>query len=522
MLCLKIKQLIRALLVIRSGTGEYEKRLKKWLEQFQDEADKEAQAIIDAKIKRIWRSTSPTKMLDIKVLQRDSLELVSQIAKVYYPSSERPELEVTLLELLSLNQRISEEIRTLVEPFPLMHSISIASIIETRDIFEKTQDTLTTKGLKTGGKIANRVWMVWNAMRPTYWINKAIFKGAGEVVSRKILSTIFRIVGAEALRVYKSSSKTRIDPSLLDVDLKEFEDELMDEEKLKSKHTVETELIEPLLEYTPKQRESNHQEPKPAQEAQIDESESETESVDKKMDEVQTTSTKQKLYKAVTNTFNQFLGGSLHMWDKLVSRESVYKAFTKRGCPVNSLEEIRDLPIEAADEVADHYISMGEWYTAAEGAATGFGGFLLLSADAVSLLALQLRTIQQIGYCYGFDVTRPEEKLFAAKLLAEAYTHPKQGHRKEVINTMREAASIIKESKPLALIRQRLFVTGISKVAEKVGIKLGGRASAKLVPVLGAVAGGYINKKVTKEIADVAKDVYRKRLEDRKKAEEHS
>jgi len=369
-------------------------------------------------------------------------------------------------------------------------------------MWTRTQDSLTQKGLKTGGKVAHNIWMALNALKPQYWINRAIFKGAGEVVTRKILSAIYRIVGTEAIRVYKMSSKSRMDPSFLKLPKNEMAEGLSESELEDIQETVEPEIVEDPVE-------------NPVDNSILTSTEQDDDSLndtkEETMQEASSENDKKTVYHSIAKTLSQFMEGSLQLWDKLLSKESVFKTFEKKGYTINSIDDIQKQPLEVSDEIADGYITKSEWYTAAEGAATGMGGFLLMSADAVSLLALQLRTIQQIGYCYGFDSTRPEEKLFAIKLLTEAYMHPGQKQKKTVINTMRSASELLKGSKPVGLIRQRLFVTGIAKAAEKIGIKLGGRYSTKLIPILGAVAGGYINKKITREIMDVAKEVYQER-----------
>ncbi|MBZ0257565.1 EcsC family protein [bacterium] len=180
---------------------------------------------------------------------------------------------------------------------------------------------------------------------------------------------------------------------------------------------------------------------------------------------------------------------------------------------IETLEHIQRLPSEQIEATAKRFRKQGEWLSAAEGVATGAGGFLLMGVDAASLLALQLRTIQQIGYCYGFDVTQPEEKIFAVKLLVEGYTHPMRQDRRTILEEMRAAAKLMKTNSPLGLLQKRMFVQGLTKAAQKIGISLGGRKTAQVLPFIGAAVGGVMNKQITKDIANIAQDVYRDRLQ---------
>ncbi len=328
------------------------------------------------------------------------------------------------------------------------------------------------------------------------------------MVGRKILSSLFRIVGNEAIQIYRSSSALHLDPKKL-IELEDVDVELDTLEKQTEEQTEVEEKKEEEEKAAEVEPEIIHPEPEIKQDIEKIE-ELKDEDVQEKT--VATRGIKQKLTASIANTLNSFIEGSMHLWDKIASRDKVLKAFDKRGYQIQELKGIQQLPIDVVDDVAKHYISQGEWMCAAEGAATGMGGIFLLAADAVSLLALQLRIIQQIGYSYGFDVTKPEEKIFAAKLLSEAYLHPAKKERESLIQEMRMAAKLVRGGGPLGLIRQRLFIQGSAKIAEKIGIRMGGRKISQFVPVIGAVAGGVINKKVTGDVVRIAQEVYRDRL----------
>ena len=80
------------------------------------------------------------------------------------------------------------------------------------------------------------------------------------------------------------------------------------------------------------------------------------------------------------------------------------------------------------------------------------------------------------------------------------------------MNEMRTAASLLAGQTPFRLLQKRLFVQGFAKAAQKIGIRMGGRKAVQFVPILGSLAGGTINQKVTYDIACVARDVYRERF----------
>ncbi len=64
---------------------------------------------------KLWPDTE----FSLKVVTGLSLELIQEIAEVYHPEDERPELHASLSELISLQTRISVRLQTLLETLPL-------------------------------------------------------------------------------------------------------------------------------------------------------------------------------------------------------------------------------------------------------------------------------------------------------------------------------------------------------------------------------------------------------------------
>ncbi|MBD3265023.1 hypothetical protein GF373_00005 [bacterium] len=476
--------------------------------QFVSTADQKAQALIDQKIKQAWRSFSPVQWTKLDVIRDECLGLVRDIAAVYYPSSQKPELEITLSEILRLHEHVTQKVQAIVTTLPSLNRFSIASLLEAKSIFEQTRTVFTNKKFQTGGRIASRVWQAVNMVDPRYWLNKALFHGASEVVGRKVMTSIFRIVGTEAMKVYRSSSAVRFDPGTVPP-----ADEIAEEKEEEPKQQEDQKGEPP-----PEQAEPAHgEEPPPAKTDRPEEESRElavSESPLKPLsDEMEDESTrKSRLVNAIAGVLSRFIEGSMQLWEKLVDPESILNKYRKKHNNITALEDVRTIDRAELDAMAKHYINSGTWMSAAEGAATGAGGVFLIAADAVSLLALQLRTIQQIGYCYGFDARQPEERLFAVKLLAEAYQHPAMAERSALMQEMRFATNVIKGKAPLFFMKTQLFQAGMAKVAQKIGIRMGGRKVAQFVPILGAVAGGFINQKVTRDIAKIAMEVYRERF----------
>mgnify|MGYP006271912279 CR=1 FL=1 len=490
---------LRFLLFLRRGLERgADETLESLRKQMLSETDQQALARLDAQIQRAWKTLSPTRITDLAAVRQDCLALVQEIAAIYFPNSPRPELEVTPIELLRLNERVNRQLLGLIQPLDFLHHFSVHSILQTKNLFERTRDIVDSKSFKRGRSVFQRTWLAFNAMSPSYWVKRALFSGATQVANRRLLVSVYRIVGTEAIQCYRSSRALGLDPRQAPQNHDEAQPQ---EEAFSQPHE------------TPEEQ--------PAAQSQADQ-ESESEESGPSANSVPEQETilpdeseeapKGAFTQRITETLSRFLTGGLQMWEKWVTPDAILRRYQMRGHSVEAIGDIQALPIEAIETMADEEIRKGGWLSAAEGAATGVGGFLLMGADAVSIIALQIRTIQQVGYCFGFDVHRPEERLFTLKLLEEGYRHPLRKERSAIMNEMRMAIQLLNQSTPAANIRNRIMIHGLGKLAQTIGLRIGSRSVSRVVPVVGAVAGGYINRQVTRDIAEIAKMVYSERL----------
>lgn len=455
--------------------------------RFITDADQKAKELIEAKINETWRTFKLSNWFDIPHVGKECYNHISQIAAVYHPNANKPEFEITVIELLRLNERINHRIVKILEPLETLQKISVNSLIEAHTILEQTRDTINQRGIRTGAGVASRIWQAVNIINPQYWINYVVMHGVSELVYRKAITSIYRIAGNEAVKIYRSSSAEHVDlmKSAEEAALKQSETDAQQKQE-SSVQSIEPEIM-------------GDEQCNDNDDVFPDEEEKEQ-------------SFQDRIYTKIGETFMQFLEGGLHVWEKLAKPDGIFRHYQKHGYPVHDLNDIHALPLQTVQQVSLHYRKKGEWLSAAEGAVTGVGGFMLIAVDAVSLIALQLRTIQQVGYCYGFNMSSPEEKLFAAKLLIEAYQHPSSKDRKAVLMQMKWAAQLVKGTSPLKFLHKRLFAHGIEKAAQVIGVKLGTRKAAQFVPFVGAAVGGYLNKRVMKDIAEIADEVYRERF----------
>lgn len=87
---------------------------------------------------------------------------------------------------------------------------------------------------------------------------------------------------------------------------------------------------------------------------------------------------------------------------------------------IETIDELRDLPIEQLEFIAGQQISRHRMYSFVQGGMSGSGGNLLLGADMPAMAVINLRIVQLIAMTYGFEVNTPYEMMIALKVFHTA------------------------------------------------------------------------------------------------------
>ena len=86
-----------------------------------------------------------------------------------------------------------------------------------------------------------------------------------------------------------------------------------------------------------------------------------------------------------------------------VRPETILADLQEAGYEVEGIEQLKDLPTEVLDSLADRYIQSAKRKAAMGGASMGLGGWLGLAPGLSQMLVLVLRLAQRISLTYGFD-----------------------------------------------------------------------------------------------------------------------
>lgn len=165
---------------------------------------------------------------------KTSEALILEIASHYYPNSKKPLLELSMDELLLLDDYIHDRIAKLLNKplFKNIKHIKLIRYVELLDLKRKLDDQQWMKMIKN--KNVQRTFKgtlnVINAFNPVYWFRKAVIKSSVEVLSRQIAKTLLAVVAEETSQIYsKQAFNQSLDYDLVEREIKALETEIIDE-----------------------------------------------------------------------------------------------------------------------------------------------------------------------------------------------------------------------------------------------------------------------------------------------------
>jgi hypothetical protein len=196
--------------------------------------------------------------------------------------------------------------------------------------------------------------------------------------------------------------------------------------------------------------------------------------------------------------------------------DDLIKAAKKFDVEVDSIEELREEPLEKLDAMARSFFNENSILAAVEGGGTGLGGAVMIAADIPLLFTINFRLIQQIGGSYGFSMRGPEFQ----PLVLSIYNVAASGSREAKNDAMREM------SVAAAAFAHRLEYKGRGSgstfreqnrhLPREIAKNLIGRKLGQMIPLAGAAVGAGINYWFTMQTAETAYVLFRALYVERK------
>ncbi|MBO1514220.1 EcsC family protein [Metabacillus bambusae] len=182
------------------------------------------------------------------------------------------------------------------------------------------------------------------------------------------------------------------------------------------------------------------------------------------------------------------------------------------------IQQINDLPMLPIDQLhylADLQTSKHRLYSLLQGGITGTGGILLSGVDIPAQTILNLRSIQMVSMCYGYEINNPYEMMTSLKVyhasLMPKHLQYKQWHAltKEIdledgMYYFYEGNDELANSKSLEFL--------VKQIAKLSVVSLFKRKLISGIPLVSIMIGAGANYQLTRQVTEFANKFYQYRL----------
>lgn len=176
-----------------------------------------------------------------------------------------------------------------------------------------------------------------------------------------------------------------------------------------------------------------------------------------------------------------------------------------KGLGIETLEDVKNLPVSKMDNIVEGLSKNRKNIATLQGASTGIGGIFTLSIDIPLLLGLQLKTLQDIAICYGYDPNDKKERLFIIKCL-QFISADIVG--KETILAQLSMFDMQDDAAKREILSE---IQGWREVVFSYRDQFGWKKLFQMIPIAGLVFGAFINRSAVNDISEAGMMLYRKR-----------
>lgn len=218
------------------------------------------------------------------------------------------------------------------------------------------------------------------------------------------------------------------------------------------------------------------------------------------------------ILEAAGNGVEAALRGIAHVSGTTVDVEAVLRE-ARKHTEVDTADDMRRQDLRVCDKVAEEVASRHGLVAALEGAGCGAGGMALLALDIPLLFGVAMRVVRQLSAAYGVDPAAPGEGVLALKVfeLASGGTRDRYAELLQ-LDALRDELDGLEPQKRAekAAVLATMFMS--REAVKRIVSLLLSRKLLQTVPVAGAAVGAGFNYLFVSDIAETARQVYRRRL----------
>ncbi|MGD6781395.1 EcsC family protein [Sutcliffiella horikoshii] len=189
----------------------------------------------------------------------------------------------------------------------------------------------------------------------------------------------------------------------------------------------------------------------------------------------------------------------------LSNEKSVFHYFGKKtGRTVTELSDFQDIPVAEMKEASLALGNTRKNAATIQGASTGIGGIFTLVIDIPAILAISLKTLQEIAILHGYDPKEKTERIFILKCLQ--FTSADIVGKQAILNELADFSN--EEMKSIEVFSQ---LQGWREVTVTFTESFGWKKLFQLVPVAGILFGAFANRSMVSDMTEAGTMLYQKR-----------
>lgn len=189
----------------------------------------------------------------------------------------------------------------------------------------------------------------------------------------------------------------------------------------------------------------------------------------------------------------------------LTSEKKVLQFIEKKaGRSISVLSDINELPLQAMKEASLELGSQRKKAATIQGAGTGVGGIFTLAIDIPALLAISLKTLQEIAIIHGYDPNEKKERVFILKCLQ--FTSADVVGKQAILEELSAYGANKQQTQQVMSQLQ-----GWREVAYTYRDQFGWKKLLQMVPVAGIIFGAFTNRSMVNDLSEAATMLYQKR-----------
>lgn len=169
-------------------------------------ADLAALELIRSYRRRYLLKWWPGTTISFKAINDMSMDLIKEIASIYYPDEDRPELKASLADLVALHTRVGSRLAAWLETVPMrpFKDVELATLVRYHEMYQNVKSHWGFAFIQRYhlDKVARWGWTAFNYANPWHWGRKAAYHGGKEVAARLLMARVADLVGEEAVRIY--------------------------------------------------------------------------------------------------------------------------------------------------------------------------------------------------------------------------------------------------------------------------------------------------------------------------------